>query len=182
MFYPTTILQLYEAFLIRFSTLLHMRSLVQNGIHTENVRITIQQFSLHISKENRKRKNVFIYKKRFWSAWKLYKNKAFFSQVDLSKNMYKWSLFKSRKYLLAQHTLRTFKSKLKSSIALSQGICTAVLQQTKKEQKIFNWSKIRTGDRKECKRKISACQAKSSTGHFKDSRGRQEERDTLWPN
>lgn len=57
------ILQLHEAFLIRFSTLLHMRSLVQNGIHTENVRITIQQFSLHIPKENRK--IVLIYKKQF---------------------------------------------------------------------------------------------------------------------
>lgn len=54
------ILQLYEAFLIRFSTLLHMRSLAQNSIHTENVRIAIQQFSLHISKENGKGKIVFI--------------------------------------------------------------------------------------------------------------------------
>lgn len=50
------ILQLYEAFLIRFSTLLHMRSLAQNSIHTENVRIAIEQFSLHISKENGKGK------------------------------------------------------------------------------------------------------------------------------
>lgn len=55
------IFQLHEAFLIRFSTPLHMRSLVQNSIHTENVRITIQQFSVHISKENSKRKILFLY-------------------------------------------------------------------------------------------------------------------------
>lgn len=51
--------QVHEAFLIRFATLLHMRSLVQNSFRTENVRIATQQFSENVSKENKKTKILF---------------------------------------------------------------------------------------------------------------------------
>lgn len=62
-------LQLHKAFLIRFSTLLHMRSLVQTSLHTEKVRIVIQQFSVHVSMEKRK---ILFYKENNLKHFKVF--------------------------------------------------------------------------------------------------------------
>lgn len=67
--YPAMTLQLHKAFLIRFSTLLHMRSLVQTSLHTEKVRIVIQQFSVHVSMEKRK---ILFYKENNLKHFKVF--------------------------------------------------------------------------------------------------------------